>query len=336
MTTALFSEIDQLRQENKFLQFKIEELIESNRLLMENCALLKEQLEWFKRQLFGQKSERFISGGSEEPYLPGLEPTEEETEEETILVPAHEKRKAKSTLINTISFPDDLPKETKILDLTEEEKIDSKTGKTLVCIGEEISRKLAMKASVYFIKEIIRKKYAVPGDADQGIKIASMPDSIIPRCAVEESFLADVITKKFCDHLPLYRQAEIRTRDNIYVSKQTLSSYVIRAGDALKPLYDLLEETIKASGNVFTDETPVDVLAPGTGKTKQGYMTVMVGGASLNPALRVYRFLSSRKHDDVMDWFTDYKGVFHSDKYQAYEKLAKEKDKTPDINQVRL
>ena len=179
-------------------------------------------LEWFKRQLFGQKSERFISGGSEESYLPELEPSEEEkAKEETILVPAHEKRKAKSTLINTISFPDDLPKETKILDLTAEEKIDSKTGKTLVCIGEEVSRKLAMKANVYFIKEIIRKKYAVPGDADQGIKITSLPDRIIPQCAVDESFLADVVTKKFCDHLPLYRQAEIRTRDNVYVSKQT-------------------------------------------------------------------------------------------------------------------
>ena len=282
-----------------------------------------------KRKLFGKSSERFVADPADVLYLPGFDPeTAIIPVEEEIEVPAHKKRKAKSTPINTITYPDDLPVEIQILDLPEEEKIDQETGLPLVCIGEDVSRKLAFKTSTYFIKQIVRKKYALPQNPDMGIKAAELPDSVIPRCAVDESFLADVIVKKFCDHLPLYRQAEIRTRDEVYVSRQTLSSYVLRIAMTLKPLYLCLVESVKASGNVFVDETPVDVLAPGKGKTDQGYMMVLLGGQSLDPALRVYHFISSRGHEEVMEILKDYKGVFHSDKYQAYEKLGKDPDRT--------
>jgi transposase len=286
--------------------------------------LLKEQIEWMKRKLFGKSSERFVADPADSLYLPGLGPeTGIIPREEEIEVPAHKKRKSKSTLINTITYPDDLPVETQVLDLPEEEKIDKETGAPLVCIGEDTSKKLGFKTGSYFIKQIIRKKYALPQNPDIGIKTAELPDSVIPRCAVDESFLADVIVKKFCDHLPLYRQAEIRTRDEIYVSRQTLSSYITRIATTLKPLYLCLLEAVKASGNVFVDETPVDVLAPGKGKTNQGYMMVLLGGQSLDPALRVYHFISSRGHDEVMGILEDYEGFFHSDNYKAYEKLGK-------------
>jgi transposase len=306
-----------LEQENQILRLQ-------NQKLEESVKLLSEQLEWMKRKLFGKSSERFVADPADAPYLPGfgpetaIVPTEEEIE-----VPAHKKRKAKSTPINTITYPDDLPVEIQILDLLEEEKIDQETGLPLVCIGEDVSRKLAFKTSTYFIKQIVRKKYALPQNPDMGIKTVELPDSVIPRCAVDESFLADVIVKKFCDHLPLYRQAEIRTRDEVYVSRQTLSSYLTRIATTLKPLYLCLAEAVKASGNVFVDETPVDVLAPGKGRTDQGYMMVLVGGQSLDPALRIYHFVSSRSHDDIMEILKDYEGFFHSDKYQAYEKLGK-------------
>lgn len=307
----------------------IEPLIAENQSLKEEIKWLKEQLDWMKKKLFGSSSERFVADAADVLYLPGLEPIESPSvAEEEIEIPAHKKKKAKSTPINSITYPDNLPVETKIIDLAEEEKIDAKTGLPLVCIGEDVSRKLAFKTSSYFIKETIRKKYAAPQNPDLGIKTPDLPDSVIPRCSVDESFLADVIVKKFCDHIPLYRQAEIRTRDDIYVSRQTLSSYVSRIATTLKPLYVCLVEEVKAFGNVFVDESPVDVLAPGTGKTDQGYIMSLVGGRSLDPPLRVYRFISSRSHDNVMELLKDYKGVFHSDKYQAYEKLCKEEGRT--------
>lgn len=307
------------------------ELKEKEALLQEISSQLKialDQITWLKKQVFGKKSERFIST-DEQPSLPGLEDIfYEEPKEEKIIIPPHEKRKAKSSPLNSISFPEDLPIEEFIIDLLEEEKVDPITGQNLVCIGSDISKKLGKKPASYFIKQIIRKKYASPGNPDEGVKMASLPDSIIQRSAVDESIIADILTKKFCDHLPLYRQAEMLLRDKISVSRQTLASYVLQAGKALKPLYDLLAEEIKKSGNIFVDETPIDMLTPGKGKTSQGYMAVMAGGKSLNPALRVYTFLTNRKHEGFEKLLDGYSGVFHSDKYQAYEKEAKKQGKT--------
>ncbi len=314
MDTTTVSETDLLKAEVKTLH--------------QNIKILEEQLDWFKKQLFGKKSERFIPDNTDVLYLPGLGPDMKipDPAETKIAIPAHEKRKAKSTPINTISFPEDLPVEQIIIDLPEDKKIDS-LGAPLVCIGEDVSRKLAKKPASYYVKEFVRKKYAAAGSPDEGIKTAFLPDSIIFRSAVDESILADILVKKFCDHLPLYRQAEMMLRDHIKISKQTLSSYVLQAGKALRPLYDLLEKQIKTSGNIFIDETPVDVLAPGTGKTDQGYMLSIVGGQSLDPALKIYKFFTSRKHEGFEQLFEGYQGVFHSDKYGAYEKEAKKSGK---------
>ena len=310
-------------------QKKIQALNLENEALKAELKILTEQIHRLKRKLFGRSSEKFVPDSADILYLPGLAPqTTSDTPVQEIEVPGYKKRKAKSTPINTITCPDDLPVETQVIDLPEDKKIDPATGQALVCIGEDISKKLGYKTGSYFIKEIIRKKYAVSSHPELGVQTADLPDTIIPRCAVDESFLADIIVKKFCDHLPLYRQAEIRTRDEIYVSRQTLCSYVTRLAATLKPLYHCLIESVKASGNIFIDETPVEVLAPGKGKTDQGYMMCLVGGKSLDPSLKVYQFISSRKHEEVMSPLKDFKGVFHSDKYQAYEKLGKDPDKT--------
>lgn len=215
MNTEIISESDQI----KLLQIQVATLAKTNKLL-------QEQLAWFKKQLFGQKSERFVPDNANILYLPGFsaESFKEAVPEEKTHVPAHEKRKAKSTLVNTISFPEDLPVEQHIIDLPDEEKYDP-SGNPLICIGEDVSRKLAKKPASYFIKEFIRKKYAVAGASEEGIRNGNLPDSIITRCAVDESVLADVLVKKFCDHLPLYRQVEMMLRDNIKISKQTLDFF---------------------------------------------------------------------------------------------------------------
>lgn len=77
--------------------------------------------------------------------------------------------------------------------------------------------------------------------------------------------------------------------------------------------------------NVFIDETPVDMLDPGKGKTHQAYMWVLVGGKSSNPAYRIYNFRKDRCHNNAEELLKNYTGVLHSDKYGAYEALANKK-----------
>ena len=84
------------------------------------------------------------------------------------------------------------------------------------------------------------------------------------------------------------------SREGVYISRQTICQWVLRAGIALKPLYSEMTAQILKSGNIFYDETPIAMLMPGKGKTHQAYMWVLVGGQEANPAYRIYDFQTSR------------------------------------------
>ena len=305
------------------------DLQKENTRLREEIKYLKEELAWFKRQIFGKKSEKIIDTSCDQYlYFPGLEPDTSAQKVQKQTIEAHERKKPVRDGKDKITLPDDLPVEQQIIDIPAEERICKITGKALVKIGEEVTRKLAFKPGSYFIKEIIRPKYASPSRPEQGVQTADLPPSLLNRCQADESFLADLLTKKFCDHLPLYRQSEMLSREGIGISRQILCQWVVKAGMALKPLRDCMVDLILASQNIFVDETPINMLDPGQGKVKQAYMWVMVGGASEDPPYRVYDFFENRKHSNAKELIQDYSGVLHSDKYGAYEALANAKQFT--------
>lgn len=301
-----------------------QELQSENQFLKEKVKLLEEQLEWFKRNIFGKRSEKIITN-EDQPYFPGLELPAAKEKKEKKTIPAHERKEPNRDGKDKITLPDDLPVERQIIDLSEEEKKCQQTGEPLVKIGEEVSRKLAHRPGSYFIKEIIRPKYAAPKNPDAGVMTAPLPESLLQRCFADESLLADILVKKYGDHLPLYRQCEILSREGIRITRQVLCQWVVRVGIALKPLSDAMASKILESGNIFIDETPLKMLAPGKGKTQTAYMWVLSGGLSKDPPYRVYDFYENRKHSNIIKILNGYGGVLHSDKYGGYEALANKK-----------
>jgi len=299
----------------------IESLQSKVTYLQNEVTYLKEQLDWFKRQLFGKRSEKIISDvNSEQLVLEGFEDLKLTTEEQKKIVQAHTRKKPQRNGQDKIALSPDLPVESMVLDIPEEEKVCKETGAPLVKIGEEVTHKLACKPAHYYLKEIIRPKYAHPQREEEGIRIAELPDSIIPRCRADESVLADIVTKKFADHLPLYRIEEILEREGVGISRKLLSQWIVRLGATLRPLYDVMLKYVLASNNIFIDDTPVNV--QDSPKVHQGYMWVISGGQEANPYYRVYDFRENHCHDNVLEILRDYRGVVHSDKYGAYEKLA--------------
>ena len=285
---------------------------------------LEEQLAWFKRQVFGKRSERVVSDlNPAQLTFEGFENAAIKEKEKKTRVPAHERKKQNRDGKDKINLPDDLPVRTTILDLPKDEKICQETGQAFVQIGVEISHKLAHEPGSYYIKETIRPKYANPKKEEAGILTASLPDSLLPKCRADESLLAEIITKKFVDHLPLYRIAEIFKREGIGISRKLLSQWVVRSAMALKPLYNEMLKRVLSSKNIYIDETPVKLLE--AVKCKQAYMWVVVGGCEASPAYRIYEFKKDRCHHNVLDILKDYRGGLHSDKYAAYEKLAERK-----------
>ncbi len=304
-----------------------DDLLKENKILKEDIKVLKEQLDWFKRQIFGQRSEKFLVN-EEQLVLPGLEQLAKKEMKETTPVPAHERKKPDRDGRDKITLPEDLPVERQFIDIPEEEKFCQQTGEALVKIGEEVTRKLAHKPGSHYIKEIVRPKYVTPKNPDAGVLTAPLPESLLQRCIADESFLADLLVKKFGDHLPLYRQSEILSREGILITRQVLCQWVVRAGIALKPLYEAMTDKILKSGNVFVDETPIKMLAPGKGKTQTAFMWVLAGGLANDPPFRVYDFYTNRKHSNVVNLLEGYNGVLHSDKYGGYEALANAKQFT--------
>lgn len=298
-------------------------------LLKEQLKLANEQAEWLRRQIFGKRSEKIIAESAGVIYIPGCEPIAPEAQAKPRLIPAHERKQPNRDGKDAITLPENLPVERQVIDLPENEKKCPLTGESLVKIGEEVTQKLAHKPGSYFIKEIVRPKYASPKNPDAGVMIALLPDTLLERCFADESFLADLLVKKFADHLPLYRQREILSREGILISRQVLSGWVLRVATALKPLHEAMTLKILESGNVFIDETPIKMLAPGKGKTQTGFMWVLVGGGlAKDPPYRIYDFYVNRKHSNVNTLLKGYSGVLHSDKYGGYESLAKDKQFT--------
>lgn len=310
-----------LEKENQDLREQISSLQNDHSSLQNEHAYVKEQLEWLKRQVFGKKSERVVREVNEEQLLfDGFESLFKEEKKEKQKVPAHERKKPVRNGQDKIKLPPDLPVERQVIDVPEKERTCPKTGKPFKKIGEEVSCKLCYKPGSYFLKEIVRPKYAL----DEKIITASLPDSLLERCQADESLLADLLCKKYADHLPLYRIQEILSREGIHISRQTLCQWVYRSGEALKVLYDEIKKRLLASKNVFADEVPVPLQVKGKGKLQKAYMWVVAGGRQADPPYRIYGFYPDRKHDNAFDILKAYKGVLHSDKYGAYQKLAKE------------
>jgi transposase len=289
--------------------------IQNEALSAEN-RYLKEQIDWFKRQIFGKKSERVVDANPKQLHFEGFE-TAQEQQLETQTIPSHQRKKKTPTGKDTIKLPEDLPVETTIIDIPEEEKFCKETGVALQKIGEEVSHKLAYRPGNYLLKRIIRPKYAHPKQEEKGIIAAPMPDSVLPKCRADESLLADIIARKFADHLPLYRIAEAFSRDGIVISRRLLSQWVVAVGIALRPLYCAMKERILQSDRLHIDETPVDIFD--SPKLSQGYMWVLVGGSCADPPYRLYDFYEDRKHSRVEEILGSYSGIIHSDKYGAYE-----------------
>lgn len=316
MTAAPILDIEHLQKETAELRCKV---IERDQKII----YLEEQLAWLKRQIFGKRSERIVSDlDRQQMTFEGFEEPQEEPEQ-TQTVPSHQRRKPKRNGQDAITLPPDLPVKTVFIDASEEEKVCPETGEPLVKIGEEVSHKLVHEPGNVYVKEIIRPKYAHPRKPEKGIVIAPMPDSILPRCRADDSLLAEIATKKFADHMPCYRISEEFRRYGIGISPKLLSSWIVACGLALEPLYNVMVKKILSGENIYIDESPVKLQAPG--KCETAYLWVIVGGKEANPAYRIYNFRRNRRHDNVLDILEGYRGILHSDKYGAYQRLAEQK-----------
>lgn len=162
---------------------------------------------------------------------------------------------------------------------------------------------------------------------------APMPDLPIPRGMVDASFLAHMIVAKFCDHLPLYRQAEIDARAGVEIDRSQRAEWLGRMAWLLSPLVELTATHVMAGRVIHADDTPVDVLAPGTGKTKTGRLWVYLRderphagtcewhASGMTPPAVLYRYTPDRKGVHCRAALANFTGWLHADGYAGFARL---------------
>jgi len=192
-------------------------------------------------------------------------------------------------------------------------------GAPLQRVGEEVSEKLDYTPSVFSVQRHVRGKWACR--CCQTLILAPVPAHVIDKGIPTAALLADVLVGKYADHLPLYRQEDIYARAGVAIPRSTLSAWVGRCGVALQPLAEALADLIKASAVVHADETPVQMLDPGAGKTHRSYLWAYATGQFAPIQAVVYDFCTSRAGQHVQAFLGDWRGTLVCDDYSAYKAL---------------
>ena len=198
-------------------------------------------------------------------------------------------------------------------------------GGRLKRLGGDVTEELEYSPGRFVVKRIVRPRLACGGC--EKFHQAPSPPRPIERGRPDPGLLAHVLVSKYCDHLPLYRQSRIFARDGVDLDRSTLAGWVGKATALLEPLADAVGRHVLAGRALFADDTPVKLLAPGTGKTATGRVWTYVRderpwNGEASPAAW-YRFSADRKAEHPKAHLADFAGWMHSDGYAGFGALAR-------------
>jgi transposase len=271
--------------------------------------LLRQKVDSLVRRVFGASSERLDPAQLELllqlPKSPAPEPPS----------PAPEKLSSSVSRSRRDRIPR-LPENLPVVEEVIEPEPVKAAPQSWRCIGQEVSEQLDYEPARFLRRRTIRKKYVHRVKLDAAPVIAPLPERLQDRSLPAPGLLAQVLVSKYCDHLPLYRQEQIfARRHQVHLPRQTLARWVELAADWLQPIYENIRTGVMCGGYVQVDETPVNYLEPGHGRTKQGYF--WTAGCPQGDVF--FRWATSRAtaclNQVVPPTFT---GTLQSDGYPAY------------------
>ena len=278
---------------------------------------LKVQLARLRRLHFGRSSEQLAHS------IAQLELSLEELEasETTLHYPARSHAPAEPSQAPVRrALPEHLPREQIVHTPS---CICPECGGELRRLGEEVSEILERVPAQFKVVRHVRVKLSCA--RCQSIVQAPAPARPIARGLPGPGLLAQVLISKYADHLPLYRQSQIYAREGVELDRSTLADWVGAVSALLAPLLEALAQHVLSGYALHADDTPVPVLAPGTGKTKSGRLWTYVRderpfGGSAEPAV-LFRYSPDRKGEHPAAHLRSFSGVLHADGYAGFEQL---------------
>ena len=186
-------------------------------------------------------------------------------------------------------------------------------------IGEDIAEKLDYTPGVFTVERHIRGKWACA--ACQRLIQAPVPAHVIDKGIPTAGLLAQVLVSKYADHAPLYRQEQMFARAGLAIARSTLGAWTGACGVRLQPLVEALRAAMLEHAVLHADETPVQMLKPGHGKTHRAYLWSYATTSYAPLKAVVYDFAESRAGRHARDYLGDWRGTLVCDDYSGYKAL---------------
>ena len=295
---------------------------------------LKIELAQLKRMRYGRSSEKLDERITQlELVLEELEASEAQLKPlKDSLAAAAPQQTPPSPPIRR-SLPEHLPRET----LTHQPQCTCPDcGAALRPLGEDVSETLEYVPGRFRVIRHVRPKLSC-GHCSKIVQSAA-PSRPIAKGLAGPGLLAHVLVSKYCDHLPLYRQSEIYAREGVELARSTLADWVGEASALLEPLVDALAEHVLSGEKVHADDTPVPVLYPGRGTTKQGRLWAYVRddrpAGNEEPAAVWFAYSPDRKAHHPQQHLKRFRGILQADGYAGFDRLFNPADPNHPIQEA--
>ena len=302
------AERDDLKVERECLkQSKLDDAEEIKRL-----SLLLEKL---KRMIFGQKSEKLLRQIDQlELELEELHIGQgEQASKSERKTPGKKKEREQRT------FPDNLPRDTQ--EHLPKDAACPDCGGEWQRLGEDVSEVLEFVPEHYRVVRHVRPRFACK--CCERMVQAPAPSRPLERSFAGPGLLANVAVSKYLDHQPIYRQCQIHSRNGVDLSESTVGDWIGGVHVLLTSLMAALRQYVFAAQKLHADDTPISVLAPGNGKTKQGRLWVYArddrpAGSTEAPAVW-FRYSPDRRGIHPQTHLKDFEGVLQADAFAGYD-----------------
>lgn len=320
MTLSPALRISELEQQNAQLSGQILAVSTQLQALSADYAELKRQLDWFKRQLFGTKSEKqldidpAVQGNLLAAFGVAAAPLPDTIPTETV---SYIRKKGREGAVNEtgLRFDDSVPMH---IIAVSDPAIEAIPESERELIGEKVTHRLAQRPGSYEVLKYVRPLYKIRATGE--IVSVPAPANVLEKCVADVSLLAGMLADKFLYHLPLYRQHQRLQAVGFQLSRGSLTHWAARAIDLLEPICVALWENILQSTVLAMDETPIKAGRQEQGKMRQAYFWPIYGD---NNEV-VFRYAPSRAHSHVQTFLGNaFKGTLLSDGYDAYAAYAK-------------
>ena len=279
--------------------------------------MLKMELANLKKLIFGSKTERYVSktvDPAQATLFPQAELKKVQKVEKKPKAPKQQSSPKPKKKKKAKGFPAFMER------VVEQIEVENLNKDQVKLIGEDVTELLAYKKGYFYIRKIVRPRYAK--NDGSGVLQANIPDRLLPKSKLDESLVAHLIVEKACFHTPIYRFAQkMELMDCEGVSNSTLHNGFHRATEMLTPLYDLMLKELQESNYLQADESPIKVLNhQGKKKESKGYMWVY---RNPNTGAVIFSYDPTRSQANPDIFLENFKGYLQTDGYSSYDKYDK-------------